>query len=90
MIKSKLYEVLHKYLGEYLFGFDKSQLEVAILSGIRSRSIPLGSINLKDVNMRPDKINEHLAALNLPLSLKAGMIGKLQLTASRRGNDPVA
>lgn len=34
MIKGKVYEVLYKYLGEYLFGFDKSKLEVAILSGL--------------------------------------------------------
>ncbi len=34
MIKNKLYEVLRKYIGDYLFGFDKSQLEIAILSGI--------------------------------------------------------
>jgi len=34
MIKEKVYEMLHKYLGDYLFGFDKSKLDVAILSGI--------------------------------------------------------
>lgn len=36
MLRNKLYDYLHKYLAEYLFGFDKSQLEVAILSGTSS------------------------------------------------------
>lgn len=34
MIKNKVYDLLHKYLDEFLFGFDKNKLEVAILSGI--------------------------------------------------------
>ena len=34
---------------------------------------------MKDVNVKPDKVNDQLAALKLPVSLKAGMIGKLEL-----------
>ncbi len=33
MIKNQVYNYLRKYLAEYLFGFDQSKLEVAILSG---------------------------------------------------------
>ncbi len=33
MIKDKLYAYLKEYISDYLFGFDKSQLEVALLSG---------------------------------------------------------
>ncbi len=33
MIKNKVYKFFQKYFSEYLFGFDKSQLEVAVLSG---------------------------------------------------------
>jgi len=39
MIQSKLYEVMKKYMGEFLFGFDKDQLEVAILSGTLTSNI---------------------------------------------------
>lgn len=77
MLKGQLYKYLHQYLGDYLFGFDKSQLDVAILSG--TSHLTLGQIDLKDVNVRPNKINELLNAAAAPFSLKAGMIGKLCL-----------
>ena len=70
MIKNKIYTLLQKYIAEYLFGFDKNKLDVAILSGY---------IDLKDVNIRPDKANAIVAKLNLPIALKAGMIGKMKL-----------
>ena len=70
MIKNKIYTLLQKYTTEYLFGFDKNKLEVAILSG---------HIDLKDVNIRPDKANAIVQKLSLPVILKAGMIGKLTL-----------
>lgn len=80
MIKGKIYEYLHKYLGEYLFGFDKSKLEVAILSGIFLHpKCFLGQIDLNDVNLRPDKINELLNAIRSPFVIKVGMVGKLRL-----------
>ena len=36
-----------------------------------------GNINLKDVNIKPDKANEFLVWLSSPFALKAGMIGTL-------------
>ena len=33
MFKGKIFEYLKKYFDEYLFGFDKRQLDVALLSG---------------------------------------------------------
>ncbi len=80
MIQGKVYSYLQKYFAEYLFGFDKSQLEVALLSGTRLVVLTeIGRIDLKDVNLRPTKINLILEALHLPFALKAGMIGKLRL-----------
>jgi hypothetical protein len=38
----------------------------------------LGAINLRDVNLKPNKANKLLQGLALPFSLKAGMIGKLE------------
>jgi len=69
VIKSRIYELLKQYLGEYLYGFEKDQLEVALLSG---------HIDLVNVNFKPPKVNELLLSLGLPLHLKAGLIGKLR------------
>ena len=49
MFKSRIIERLRKYFGEYLFAFDENYLSMSLLKG---------SVNLKNVNIRPDKINE--------------------------------
>jgi Vacuolar sorting-associated protein 13, N-terminal/N-terminal region of Chorein or VPS13 len=70
VIKSKIYDFLKKNLGEYLYGFQKNQLDVGLLSG---------HIDLVNVNFRPDKVNQLLGALGLPIQIKAGLLGKLRL-----------
>ena len=70
MIKSKLYDFLHKNLGEYLYGLSEDQLNVAILSG---------HVNFSNANFKPSKVNELLLSLGFPLHLKAGMIGNLSI-----------
>ena len=69
VIKSKIYDFLKKNLGEYLYGFEKNQLDVGLLSG---------QIELVNVNFRPDKVNGLLETLGFPVQLKAGLIGKLK------------
>lgn len=69
VIKSKIYEFLKENLGEYLYGFEKNQLDVGLLSG---------RIELVNVNFRPDKVNELLGSQGLPIHIKAGLIGKLK------------
>ncbi|OMJ75937.1 hypothetical protein SteCoe_24833 [Stentor coeruleus] len=69
VIKSKIYDFLKKNLGEYLYGFEKNQLDVGLLSG---------HIDLVNVNFRPDKVNELLGSHGLPVHIKAGLIGKLR------------
>lgn len=69
VIKSKIYKFLKKNLGEYLYGFEKNQLDVGLLSG---------RIELVNVNFRPDKVNDLLANYGLPIHIKAGLIGKLK------------
>ena len=70
VIKSKIYDFLKKNLGEYLYGFQKNQLDVGLLSG---------HIDLVNVNFRPSKVNQLLGTLGLPVTLKAGLLGKLRL-----------
>lgn len=42
----------------------------------------LGQIDLKDVNFKPNKVNELLTSMSLPFMIKAGMIGKLSLSVN--------
>ena len=78
MIQGKLYELMAKYAGDFLYGFDKSNLEVALLSGNFILRL-VGYLNLKNVNLKPGKINEILAKLKVPIVIKSGILGKLQL-----------
>ena len=70
MLKSRLYEYLKHYLGEYLYGLEQNQLQVAVLSG---------QIDFSNANFRPSKVNDLLLSLGLPISLKAGCIGRLRV-----------
>jgi hypothetical protein len=51
MIKNKVYGILKEYLDTWLFGFDKSQMEMSILTG---------NVDLKNVIIRPDQANKML------------------------------
>eukprot|EP00357_Protocruzia_adherens_P031598 CAMPEP_0115040288 /NCGR_PEP_ID=MMETSP0216-20121206/44698_1 /TAXON_ID=223996 /ORGANISM="Protocruzia adherens, Strain Boccale" /LENGTH=1397 /DNA_ID=CAMNT_0002421417 /DNA_START=274 /DNA_END=4467 /DNA_ORIENTATION=- len=70
MIKSKIFNLIHQYIGEYLYGFNEDNLKVAYLSG---------AVNLVNVNLKPMKTNELLEFMSIPFSLKAGLIGKCQI-----------
>ena len=48
MIKNKVYDLAKEYISDYLFGFNKSQLEASLLKG---------NLTLKNINFRPDKVN---------------------------------
>ena len=39
----------------------------------------IGNVDVKHVNLRPDKANEFIARSPLPFAIKAGMLGKLSL-----------
>jgi len=59
---------LKNYLSEYLFGFDKNQFKLSMLSG---------NVSISKANVRPDKVNELLDEYNLPFVIKAGMLTNL-------------
>ena len=69
VVNSKVYKILKKNIGQYLYGFERNQLDVSLLSG---------RIELVNVNFRPDKVNDLLANYGLPVHIKAGLIGKLK------------
>ena len=73
MIKDKLYEYIMAYISDYFFEIDKSQLQLALLSG---------TINLTQLKLDPNKFNTLLQSYQLPYRLKAGIIQTLQLKVS--------
>ena len=42
-------------------------------------SLLKGSIDMHNLNIKPDKINEIFVKSNLPIALKAGLISKLNI-----------
>ena len=52
MLKHQLYPLIESYIKEYLHGFTKKQLEIAITKG---------ELKLQYLNIRPDTINKKLA-----------------------------
>jgi vacuolar protein sorting-associated protein 13A/C len=72
MLKGRIYNLIKTYLEEYMFGFDEKQLETNFWNG---------NINLKNLNLRPDKISE-LMGEHAPYGLKAGLISNLKVKVS--------
>lgn len=73
MVSSYVYDICKEYLDKFLFDFDRSQLSMSILSG---------NITLRDINLRPDEINDFLALNKVPLTVRAGFASKMSLTFS--------
>ena len=86
VLSGTIYDKIKESLDKYLFGFDKSQLNVSLYNGkfnsVQLTHPSLGAINLKSVNIKPNKAEKLLLQLNLPFALKAGTIGHLELKLS--------
>ena len=70
MLKSQLYPLIKNYFEEYLHGFTKKQLDIAITKG---------QIRLQYLNLRPDTINKKMDEKNIPFWIKAGLIRKINI-----------
>ena len=87
VFSGSIYDQVKENLDTYLFGFDKSQLDVSLLHGksIKQRKtlcsnsltniVYQGAIKLDDVNIKPNKAEKLMQSLALPFSLKAGTVG---------------
>ena len=73
MLKNQLYTLIKDYFEEYLHGFTKRQLEIAITKG---------QIKLQYLNLRPDTINKKMDEKNIPFWIKAGLIKKINISFS--------
>lgn len=70
MLKKRVYNALKAKLSEFLYGFTEDTIEIGILSG---------KIELKNLIVRPNKVNEIFKRGNIPISLKAGLISKISI-----------
>lgn len=57
---------LNKYLGQYVYNVDASALNISILKG---------DVELKNLQLKPEALN----SLNLPITVKSGLLGSLRL-----------
>jgi hypothetical protein len=70
MFTNQVFTFMNKYVGDYLYGFNSDQLKVGLLNG---------SIKMKNLTVKPDKVNEHLIFIRSPILLKAGILGGLRI-----------
>ena len=73
MFKRKIYDGLKTKLSEFLYGFSEDKIEIGILSG---------KIELKNLIVKPNKVNEIFKKGNVPLSMKAGLISHISIQVS--------
>ena len=73
MLKNKVYDFLKEHLDKFLFGFEESNLSMSLLAG---------TIGVRDVNLKPDEFNHLAERSSLPVIMKAGLIGNLNISFS--------
>ena len=73
MIRNQLYPYIEQYINEYLYGFTKEQMELAITQG---------KLELNKIVIRPDKINSIMDSSNVAFWLKAGLINRIYVGIS--------
>ena len=73
MIRNQLYPYIEQYINDYLYGFTKEQIELAITQG---------KLELNQIVIRPDKINSIMDDSNVAFWIKAGLINRIYLGIS--------
>lgn len=69
MLEGQVAFYLNKYLGSYVYGLDPQSLKISVFKG---------DVQLSNLHLKPEALN----ALNLPITIKAGLLGSLTLKAS--------
>lgn len=75
MFEAQVAFYLNKYLGRYVAGIDTESLKISVWKG---------DVELRNLVLKP----EALAGINLPITVKSGLLGKLTLKVwarARRG-----
>ncbi len=66
MFEQRVLYYLQSYLGKYVAGLDPASLRISVLAG---------DVVLRNLQLKP----EALSKLNLPITVKAGLLGSLKL-----------
>lgn len=61
--------LLQRYLGKYVYGLDAESLRISVWRG---------DVELRNLRLKPEALEE----LNLPITVKSGLLGRLTLKAS--------
>lgn len=69
MFESQVAYYLNNYLGKYVHGLDTQSLKISVFKG---------DVVLRNLKLKPDA----LADLDLPVTVKSGLIGSLTLKVS--------
>lgn len=62
--------LLQRYLGKYVYGLDAESLRISVWRG---------DVELRNLRLKPEALEE----LNLPITVKAGLLGRLTLKVCR-------
>jgi vacuolar protein sorting-associated protein 13A/C len=66
MLEAQAAYYLNQYLGGYVRGLDPQSLKISVFAG---------DVVLTNLQLRPEALN----SLNLPITVKSGLLGKLTL-----------
>ena len=69
MFKNQIVYYLNKYIGEYVYGLDAESLKISLWQG---------DVELRNLQLKP----EALQSLDLPITVKSGLLGRLTLKVS--------
>lgn len=70
MFEAQVAYYLNNYLGKYVYGLDQQSLKISVFKG---------DVVLRNLKLKP----EALADLDLPITVKSGLVGSLTLKVRR-------
>ena len=71
MLEAQVAALLQRYLGSYLHGLDAESLRISVWQG---------NVELRNLQLKPEALKE----LELPITVKAGLLGRLTLKVTDR------
>lgn len=66
MFEAQVLGLLQRYLGKYVYGLDAESLRISVWRG---------DVELSNLRLKPEALDE----LNLPVTVKSGLLGQLRL-----------
>eukprot|EP00775_Hariotina_reticulata_P007140 gene7140-7355_t len=78
MFEAQVVGLLQHYLGRYVYGLDAESLRISVWRG---------DVELRNLRLKPEALEE----LNLPITVKSGLLGRLTLKVpwAKLGQEPV-